>query len=285
MPESPEVQALAEDLGVRLAGRRIVDVDVLEFRVAKTRANPPSSLIGQQVQGVTRHGKHVDFSVGEARHLVVSLGRHGWARYSGSDGDGSQEALADDAPPALVTFRFDEGDALEFTDAGDWISLGCWVVDDPAEVPAVAKLGPDPADPGFSRADFDRALVGRRKQVKAVLQEQESIAGIGNAYSDEILHTAKISPVAHAATLSPDDLDRLFETTVGIIGAAIDADRGIPISGLKAAKVAAMRVHGRAGESCPVCGDTIRDFSFASTTAQYCPTCQTGGEVLPLKAS
>lgn len=284
MPESPEVQALAEDLSARLTGREITGVDVMEFRVARTRTRPPSSLVGMRVQGVTRHGKHLDIAVGDS-HLIVSLGRHGWARYVEAVGDSTTDAGDGDSPPALIVFTFDDGVVLEFTDAGEWVSLGCWIVDDPAEVPAIAKLGPDPVDPGFARADFDRAMVGRRKQVKAVLQEQESIAGIGNAYSDEILHTAKISPVAHAATLTPAQLDRLFETTVGTLTAAVDARRGVPISELKAAKVAAMRAHGKAGEVCPVCGDTIRDFSFASTTAEYCPTCQTGGDVLPLKSS
>jgi formamidopyrimidine-DNA glycosylase len=295
MPESPEVQALVEELGTRLAGRAVTDVDVVEFRVAKTRARPPASLVGERVTGATRHGKLVDLAFGESQHLVVSLGRHGWARWRNGDDD-AEDPAAYDAPvtgaadadtaaaPALVTVEFDDGSALELTDAGGWVSLGLWVVDDAAEVPAVAKLGPDPADPEFSRADFDRAVAGRRKQVKAVLQEQESLAGIGNAYSDEILHTAKISPVTHAAALTDAELDRLFDATVGTITSAIEARRGIPIDQLKATKVAAMQVHGRAGETCPVCGGTIRDFSFASTTAQYCPTCQTNGEQLALKA-
>ncbi|WP_411721504.1 Fpg/Nei family DNA glycosylase [Mycetocola sp.] len=287
MPESPEVQALVEDLGARLTGREIVDVDVAEFRVTKTRAHPPSSLVGERVRDATRRGKHVDLLVGDdAQHLVISLGRHGWARYRDDGADVSTtEATGVEAPPALIAFTLDDGAVLEFTDAGDWVSLGCWIVGDPVEVPAIAKLGPDPADPGFSRADFDRAVVGRRKQIKAILQEQESLAGIGNAYSDEILHAAKISPLAHAGTLSAVELDRLFEATVGTLTQAIDARRGIPISELKAAKVSAMRVHGKAGEPCPVCRDIIRDFSFASTTAQYCPTCQTGGAELPLKDS
>ncbi|RXZ46690.1 Fpg/Nei family DNA glycosylase [Agromyces fucosus] len=285
MPESPEVQALVEDLGTRLAGREITDVDVVEFRAAKTRSRPPTSLRGERVSGATRHGKHVDLAVGDA-HLVVSLGRHGWARYAKGDADASESEGPDaDAPPTLVVLTFDDGTVVELTDAGDWVSLGCWVVDDPREVPAVAKLGADPADPGFTRADFDRVVVGRRKQVKAVLQEQESLAGIGNAYSDEILHLAKISPVTHAAALTDDELDRLFDATVGTIRSAIEHQRGVPIDQLKAAKIASMRVHGRAGETCPVCGDTVLDFSFASTTAQYCPTCQTGGERLPLRAA
>jgi formamidopyrimidine-DNA glycosylase len=279
MPESPEVQALAEALDERFTGREIRDVDVIEFRTTKTRTRPPTALVGERVTGATRHGKHLDLAVGASQHLVVSLGRHGWARVREVDG----AALPEDAPPALVALTFDDGGVLEFTDAGGWVSIGLSVVDDPAEVPAVAKLGPDPADPDFSRADFDRAVVGRRKQVKAVLQEQESLAGIGNAYSDEILHTAKISPVVHAAALTEAERDRLFEATTGVIADAIAARRGIPIDQLKAAKVAAMRVHGRAGEPCPVCGDTIRDFSFASTIAQYCPTDQTHGELLPLR--
>ena len=280
MPESPEVQALVDELGDRLTRRTLAIVDVVEFRTTKTRARPPESLVGERVTGAARHGKLVDLEFGDA-HLVTSLGRHGWARW-GVDGDSADGA--GDEPPTLVSLEFDNGVILELTDSGTWVSLGCWVVDDPREVPAVAKLGPDPADPAFTRADFDAAIVGRRKQVKAVLQDQESLAGIGNAYSDEILHAAQLSPVVHASALTAVERDRLFEATVGVITAAISARRGVPIAQLKDAKVAAMRVHGRTGDACPVCGDTIRDFSFASTTAQYCPTCQTGGEVLPLRS-
>ncbi|MGW9168288.1 DNA-formamidopyrimidine glycosylase family protein [Agromyces sp. NPDC055658] len=279
MPESPEVQALADELDERLRGHEITAVDVVEFRTVKTRTAPPTSLVGERVEGVSRHGKLLDLVLGTG-HLVVSLGRHGWARYGSDD---EVDASGDGRPPALAIVEFDDGTAVEFTDAGEWVSLGLWVVDDPIAVPAVAKLGPDPADPEFTRADFDAAVEGRRKQVKAVLQEQESIAGIGNAYSDEILHAAKLSPVKHAAALDEAALDGLFASTVGVVNRAIDDRRGVPIDRLKAEKVAAMRVHGRAGEACPVCGDTVRDFTFASTTAQYCPTCQTGGEVLPLR--
>lgn len=283
MPESPEVEALSEELADRLSGRAVTGVDVVEFRVTKTRARPPSDLVGQRATGATRHGKLVDLDFGASGHLVVSLGRHGWARWGGAGDPADGAEPNGDVPATLVAFEFDDGRTLEFTDAGNWVSLGCWLVDDPTEVPAVAKLGPDPADPAFTRADFDAAVAGRRKQVKAVLQDQESLAGIGNAYSDEILFAARLSPIGHAAALTPDELDRLFEATVGVISGAIEAQRGLPLAGLKEAKVAAMRVHGRAGEPCPVCGDTIRDFSFASTTAQYCPTDQTHGEVLPLR--
>ncbi|WP_394552604.1 DNA-formamidopyrimidine glycosylase family protein [Agromyces sp. MMS24-JH15] len=293
MPESPEVQALADDLDRRLAGRAPVEVDVVEFRVVKTRTRPPEGLVGHRVARVGRIGKLLDVGFDGGPHLVVSLGRHGWARYAGEqveDAPGEDApagavpvAGAEPPPPTLATLQFDDGTALELTDAGDWVSLGAFVVDDPGEVPAVAKLGPDPADPAYTRADFDRAFVGRRKQLKAVLQEQESIAGVGNAYSDEILFAARLSPVVHAATLEAGELERLFAATVDVVVAAIEARRGIPIDRLKQAKVDAMQVHGRTGEPCPRSGGAIRDFSFASTTAQYCPECQTGGEILPLK--
>jgi formamidopyrimidine-DNA glycosylase len=272
MPESPEVEALARFLADEASGREIRGVDVLEFRTVKTRGAPPASIIGRTVTDVRRHGKHVELVLDEAS-LVVSLGRHGWMRWR----DAEPLALAADAPPALATFELSGASGLEVTDAGNWVSLGLFVVGDADEVPAIAKLGPDPADPAFTRDQFDAALGGRRKQIKAILQEQESLAGIGNAYSDEILHVAKVSPVTHAAALDEDAADRLFRATLSTVRGAIDARLGVPIDQLKAQKVAAMRVHGRTGEACPVCGDTIRDLTFSGTSAQYCPTCQNGG--------
>lgn len=274
MPESPEVEALAEFLDGRLAGSEIVGVDLLEFRTLKTRARPLDELVGRRVEAVSRLGKHLDLAVGGV-HLVVSLGRHGWVRWTEA---GETPAAG---PPALASLAFADGALMELTDAGSWVSLGVSIVSDPAEVPAIAKLGPDPADPAFSRARFAAALGGRRKQIKAILQEQESLAGIGNAYSDEALHAARLSPIAHAATLSASEIDRLYDATTSTIRDAIAARRGVPIDRLKATKVAAMQVHGRGGEDCPVCGGTIRDFRFGSTDAQYCPSCQTGGELLP----
>ncbi|WP_106814347.1 DNA-formamidopyrimidine glycosylase family protein [Microbacterium timonense] len=272
MPESPEVDALAGFLAERATGRVIRHADVLEFRTIKTRGAPPETIVGRTVAGARRHGKHIELVLDDGS-LVVSLGRHGWMRWF----DAAQSPAAPDAPPALAEFGLSDDSRLEATDAGTWVSLGLFVVADPFDVPAVAKLGPDPADPSFSRSDFDAALGGRRKQVKAILQEQESIAGIGNAYSDEILHLARVSPVVHAARLAADETDRLFSATVSTVRDAVAARRGVPIDELKAQKVAAMRVHGRTGEPCPVCGDTIRDLTFSGTSAQYCPTCQNGG--------
>jgi formamidopyrimidine-DNA glycosylase len=271
MPESPEVQVLAEDLGDRLAGRDFLGGELEEFRVLKTRVRPLSQVEGHTVTGATRYGKHVDLATddGAGPHLVISFGRAGWAAW---------DPITGEAPAPVVAHLAFDGAQLELTDAGEWLSLGVSVVDDPKEVGSIAKLGADPLDPSYSRRDFDSVVGSRRKQLKALLQEQESFAGIGNAYSDEILHTAKLPPLQHAAALSGDERDRLFASVESVMRGATQARRGIPIADLKAAKVASMRVHGRTGEACPVCGTTILDIpgGTGSSSGQYCPFCQGG---------
>ncbi|GAA3628511.1 Fpg/Nei family DNA glycosylase [Microbacterium awajiense] len=270
MPESPEVQALAEFLSDNATRRRVEAVDIAEFRAQKTRDRPLATLVGARIDRVRRFGKHVDIAT-DAGHLVVTFGRAGWARWNG-------DAAADDAP---VIARIDlDGAVLEFTDGGDWLSLGLHVVDDPFEIPAIASLGPDPLDPEFDAAAFAAASFGRRKQLKALLQEQESIAGIGNAYSDEILHVARLSPTAHATALDDVERARLLAAVTGVMRDAACARRGIPLSQQKTAKVAAMRVHGRTGLTCPVCGGAVVDLPGSKAGAQYCPACQTDGTPL-----
>jgi formamidopyrimidine-DNA glycosylase len=277
VPESPEVDALAGFLRDELVGARVVAVSVEEFRAVKTRARPLDELVGATVTGVERHGKHLALRTDRAS-LVVSLGRAGWARWRAA-GE-AQPVTADAGAPEIATLEFDGGATLSFTDAGDWLSLGLSVVDDPREVSAIAGLGPDPISEAFTPDVLDGIVAGRRKQLKALLQEQETLAGIGNAYSDEILHTARLSPVMHAATLDADERARLYTGIREVLGSAFAARRGVPIAEQKAAKVASMRVHGRTGEPCPVCGGTILDLPKSHGGAQYCPTCQTGGTPL-----
>lgn len=265
MPESPEVQALAEFLAKRMVGHRIRTFTVRDQRVLKTRPAPDPA--GEQVNGVLRFGKYLDIDAG-ANHVVCSLGRHGWVRW--------HDTLPAEAAGAEVVARLglDDGATIDLVDAGEFRSVGVWIVPETADVPGVRKLGPDPADLSFTRADFRRAVDGRRKMIKAILQEQESLAGIGNAYSDEILFAAKIAPTVHASALDDDALDRLYTALTTTIRGAIDARRGLPPEEMKAAKVAAMAVHGRTGEPCPGCGGTVVDIAFGGTMAQYCPSCQ-----------
>jgi formamidopyrimidine-DNA glycosylase len=273
MPESPEVQVLADVLGETVSHRRIVGVDLPEFRAWKTRDRPASQLIGAVITGVTRFGKHIDIDTDHG-DLAVSFGRAGWVRHRTAGDPVSAAGSGDPAPPVIATVELDDDTALDFTDAGEWLSLGFSLVDDPLEVPAIRKLGPDPMSPSYTRADFERAVAGRRKQLKALLQEQESIAGIGNAYSDEILHRAKLGPTTHAAALDDAEKERLYDAVRAELAEATRARRGIPISRLKEAKAATMRVHGRTGEPCPVCGGVVADVPGSKGTAQYCPTCQ-----------
>ncbi|CAN3702349.1 Formamidopyrimidine-DNA glycosylase [Microbacterium sp. MM2322] len=277
MPEAPEVEALTLFLRERLGGHVVRDVELVEGRALKTRTRPLDELVARTVTGVTRHGKHLDLDL-DGVHLGVGFGRAGWATWADAGaesdpepGSGSVDAIA----PAAVIARLvlDDG-ILGITDAGDWLSVQLHVVDAANEVPSVAKLGPDAIDPAFSREALAHALGGRRKQLKALLQEQESLAGIGNAYSDEILFAARLSPVAHASSLSNDDVSRLHAALHDTLTAAVLARRGVPIAQQKAAKVAAMAVHGRTGEPCPDCGGVIEDIPGTKGGGQYCPSCQ-----------
>lgn len=272
MPESPEVQTFVDVLYERAVERHIRSLEITDYRSLKTREPAVDVLDGCLVSAVLRFGKYVDIDAG-SWHLVVSFGRHGWAVFSGADGD-EVATPAPDAPAVVGRLRFDDGSGFDLTDAGQFRSAALYLVSDPTDVPGIMKLGLDPADPTYTRGDFERAVDGRRKQLKALLQEQDSFAGIGNAYSDEILYAARLSPTVHAADLDESQRDRLFTATREVIRAAIDDRRGIPIADLKAAKIAAMRVHGRTGQPCPDCGGTIENIGRDDASGQWCPQCQ-----------
>lgn len=270
MPEAPEVEALAFFLRGRVTGHAVTSVELIEGRAWKTRGRPLDEVVGCTLTAVTRHGKHLDLDF-DGVHLSIGFGRAGWATWA----DRAEAEQHDAAPVAAVIARIvlDDG-ILGITDAGDWLSVQLHVADAADEVPGVAKLGPDAADPAYSRAMLADALKNRRKQVKALLQEQETLAGIGNAYSDEILYAARLSPVVHAAALTEDEVTRLWSALHDTLTAAVIARRGVPIAEQKAAKVAAMRVHGRTGEPCPDCGGVIEDIPGTKGGGQWCPSCQ-----------
>jgi formamidopyrimidine-DNA glycosylase len=123
-------------------------------------------------------------------------------------------------------------------------------------------------------------LAGRRMQIKGVLRDQKIIAGIGNAYSDEVLHAARMSPFKLASSFTDDEVAALHEAITTTLREAVARSAGLAAGDLKAEKKSGLRVHGRAGEPCPVCGDTVREVSFADSALQYCPACQTGGKPL-----
>jgi formamidopyrimidine-DNA glycosylase len=276
VPELPEVEALVGFLRQRTAGLVLARVDIGNISVLKTYDPPPSALAGLPIIGVARHGKFVDLDI-EGLHLVFHLARAGWLRWSDKL---APAPLRPGKSPIGLRVHLSDGSGFDLTEAGTRKRLAAYIVRDPQEVPGIATLGPDPLDPSFDRAALSQVLAGRRSQVKGVLRDQSLLAGVGNAYSDEILHAAKLSPYAIAGSLTEEQVDRLYDALRSVLTSAVVAAWGKPAKELKDAKRAGMAVHGRTGLPCPVCGDTVREVSFADRSLQYCPTCQTGGKPL-----
>ncbi|WP_328903822.1 zf-TFIIB domain-containing protein [Streptomyces sp. NBC_00441] len=276
MPELPEVEALRLFLDDHLVGKEIDRVLPLAISVLKTYDPPLTALHGGTVTDVRRHGKFLDIGVGPL-HLVTHLARAGWLRWN--DAFPAAPPRPGKGPLALRTV-LTGGDGFDLTEAGTTKRLAVHLVHDPAEVPGIARLGPDPLGPEFDRDAFAALLDGERRQIKGALRDQSLIAGIGNAYSDEILHVAKMSPFKLTAHLTDDEITRLHEAMRTTLEDAVARSGGVEAGRLKAEKKSAMRVHGRTGQACPVCGDAIREVSFSDSSLQYCPTCQTGGKPL-----
>lgn len=291
MPELPEVEALCDFLDERLTGRRVERVMPVAVSVLKTYEPAPSALEGRTWTGVHRHGKFLDLQAGEL-HLVIHLARAGWLRWRESMP--SAPPRPGKGPLALRLWLADPGDGgdggdvrdggdgggFDLTEAGTRKRLAVYCVRDPAEVPGIARLGPDPLADAFTFEVFAALLRGQRHRVKGLLRDQSVIAGIGNAYSDEILHAARLSPFKIAGELSEEELAGLYEALRTTLVEAVERSRGLAAGELKSEKKTGLRVHGRKGERCPVCGDTVREVSFSDSALQYCPTCQTGGKPL-----
>jgi formamidopyrimidine-DNA glycosylase len=281
VPELPEVEALATFLRERAVGRSVVRADVAAINAVKTFDPPLTALGGAEVTGASRHGKFLDLDV-SGLHLVVHLARAGWLQWR------------DSLPPAPprpggkgpIAFRlhlapeFAEGpvSGFDLTEAGTQKSLAVYLVRNPLDVAGIARLGPDALT--VSRTDLAALMAGQRAQLKRAITDQTVIAGIGNAYSDEILHTAKLSPFKLAAKLTEDEVARLHEAMGAVLTDAVARSVGQKAATLKSEKRSGLRVHARTGLPCPVCGDTVREVSFADRNFQYCPTCQTEGREL-----
>jgi formamidopyrimidine-DNA glycosylase len=283
VPELPEVEALAPDLRGRLVGRAISRVDLAAFSALKTFDPPLHALHGTLVDDVTRHGKFLDIDASGV-HLVIHLARAGWIRWR--DEVPALPAKPSSKTPLAARIVIDDPDletrpGLHVTEAGTRKGLAIYVVRDPQEVAGIARLGPDPLSDDFTREVRQQILEGEgRKQIKGVLRMQSIVAGIGNAYSDEILHAARMSPFKPASSLDEADLQTLYDAVRTTLGDAVQRSSGLAASELKGEKKSNLAVHGRTGQTCPVCGDVVREVSFADSSLQYCATCQTGGKPL-----
>jgi formamidopyrimidine-DNA glycosylase len=273
----PEVESLALFLTERCVGRVIARIDLAAFSALKTYDPPLSALHGLEIDGVARRGKFLDISA-QGLHLVFHLARAGWLRWK----EVQPEAPARPGKgPLALRVRLDDGSGFDLTEAGTQRKLAVYVVADPMAIPMVATLGPDPLNDDFDQAALAGVLQrAGRSQLKGVLKDQRIIAGIGNAYSDEILHAAKLSPFKPSSTLTEAELSTLYAAIKGELSGAIKRAEGLAAKDLKGEKKSGLRVHGRKGEKCDVCGDVIAEVSFADSSLQYCPTCQTGGKKL-----
>ena len=297
MPELPEVEALAAYLRERAVGHTVQRLEVSSFSALKTYDPPASAVSGLVLSSAGRHGKFLDIGLSNGvalstppqesptpprespvadLHLIVHLARAGWLHYR--DSFKSPAPLKPGSGPIALRVRLDDGSGFDLTEAGTQKSLAAYLVKDPAQVPGVARLGPDAL--AMSRDEFAARIRGRNGQIKGVLTDQEVLAGVGNAYSDEILHVAKMSPFALTGKLTDDQITTLYQAMREVETDAVARSVGQKAAELKGEKRAGLRVHARTGLPCPVCGDTVREVSFADKSLQYCATCQTGGKPL-----
>lgn len=273
MPELPEVEALADHLRRHAVGKTVSRVDVASLSALKTFDPPVTALHGRPVTGAHRWGKYLGLQA-EDLHLIAHLSRAGWMRWS--------EAL-NPAPlkpgkgPIAMRVHLDGG-GFDLTEAGTQKRLAVWLVPDPGMVPGIATLGPDALS--VTAEQLAALLAGNTARIKNVITDQKVIAGIGNAYSDEILHTAQLSPFATTAKLTESQMAALHDAMVSVLTDAVMRSVGQQAATLKGEKRSGLRVHARTGMPCPVCGDTVREVSFADKSFQYCPGCQTAGKVL-----
>lgn len=287
MPELPEVEALADHLRRHAVGLTVGRVDVAALSVLKTFDPPTSALHGLVVTGANRWAKYLGLQCGDL-HLITHLSRAGWLRWS--DKLSGVPLKPGKGPIALRVHLGTPGEApgsnvaagaapgFDLTEAGTQKRLAVWLVDDPMKVPQIASLGPDALSLGPE--ELAAVLKDHGGRIKTVITDQKVIAGIGNAYSDEILHVAKMSPFATANKLTAAQLGGLHDAMISVLTDAVSRSVGQGAATLKGEKRSGLRVHARTGLPCPVCGDTVREISFTDKSFQYCATCQTGGKVL-----
>ncbi len=277
MPELPEVESLARYVTEVAAGQRVARAELASFAALKTFDPPLDALKGEVLQDTGRRGKFLTLRFRDDLWLVLHLARGGWMRWR----EELAEKRAKPSPKSPLALRlgFDGGGGFEVTEAGTEKRLALYVVRTPDDVEGITRLGPDPFSVGRDELG-ERLHAAGASPLKGVLTDQSVLAGVGNAYSDEVLHAARLSPFKPASKLSDEELGRLHAALHSVLDDALQRSLGLPAAGLKAEKKVGLRVHNRAGQPCPACGDTVREVSFATKAFQYCPTCQTGGKVL-----
>ena len=277
MPELPDIHAYLRALDERIVGKTLQRVRIGTPFVLRTAQPPLSETQGQVVRELRRIGKRVAIGLRNDIWLVMHLmiaGRLHW-RAPGAPLKGRN---------SLAAFDFPEG-SLVLTEAGTKRRASLHVVQGAAALTAMDPGGIDVLSSTLE--DFRAALTAENRTLKRALTDPRIVSGIGNAYSDEILHAAKLSPITLARKLSSEEWSRLHEATQATLRFWVDrlyaeAERQFP------EKVTAFRpdmaVHGRFGKPCPRCGETIQRIRYADNETNYCAQCQTGGKLLADRA-
>jgi formamidopyrimidine-DNA glycosylase len=275
MPELPDVRVYLEALDRHVAGQRLEHVRIASAFVLRSYDPPIAALEGRVVRGTRRIGKRIVLEFGDDLFLVIHLmiaGRLRWRTAAQKPGIGSKLILA--------TLQFPNG-TLYFTEAGSKKRASLFVARGEAALSALDPGGLEPLK--ATREEFDAALRRENHTLKRSLTDPHLFSGIGNAYSDEILHAAKLSPLKHSRSLTSEESARLHDATRRTLDewtARLRAEAGDGFPEKVTAFREEMAVHGRYRKPCPVCGSPVQRIVYAENECNYCATCQTGGKLL-----
>jgi formamidopyrimidine-DNA glycosylase len=263
------MQALAERLDAAVAGATIEQVELLGFSGLKTVLPPGDGLEAERLLGVGRRGKYLVLGLDSGRRVLIHLSQAGRLDI---------EVPAKHTKPrgAVVRFVFDNGAAVLVREHGHERKAGWWVLAAGDEGP-LAGLGPEPPDP-----EFEELLLTSddTRHLHTLLRDQRFVAGVGRGYADDALNRAGLSPFSPLRSLSQADRKRLVEDVRSVIVEAVASERGRK-GGLSEPKLGTVfSVHNRAGQPCPVCGETLLRVSYESHEVVYCKSCQTKGREL-----
>jgi len=273
MPELPDLAVYLESLAARVVGRRLVAIRIANPFLLRTALPPISSIEGKKVLGLRRIGKRIVFVFEGDLFLVLHLmiaGRLQWPAKKGRN--------------TLATFEFENG-TLSLTEAGTKRRASLHLVQGEEALRAMDPGGIEPLAVSFER--FLSQLKKENHTLKRALTDPHLFAGIGNAYSDEILHRAKLSPLAFTRDLPEADARRLFDAIRAVLEEWIGRLRAQAGAGFPERVTAfrdEMAVHGRYGMPCPACGAPVQRIVYAENETNYCARCQTGGKILADRA-
>jgi|Deesub1362A_J573_1020465.scaffolds.fasta_scaffold00803_17 formamidopyrimidine-DNA glycosylase len=273
MPELPDLEVIAANLAPRVVGRAIRGAEALHPAFLQSTDPPLAEMEGRKVDGIGRRGKYLLFHLSGGLHFVVHLMRAGWV-WHGATRYGATKST-------VFRIELDDGNDLRVIEAGFPKLTRGWLLRSLEEEP-LAALGVEPLGDDFTRERFQEIVAGKRRQIKRLLVDQKLIAGIGNAYSDEILFEAQLSPFRYAHTLTPEELERLWRAIPGVLRWAISEIKARVGDDLyQEEERSFLRVHGRAGKPCPRCGTPIGEVLLSGQRTDFCPKCQHVDEFPP----